>query len=219
MNASRTDDLIHRLTANASPVRPLGRPWTRAMLWCAGALVSVGVMDWAWSRGTPLALSIDSRFVWEQGAALLTALTAAAAAFTSVVPGRSRRLAWLPLAPLAAWLTSVGRQCMQDWSAPGGLPPILGHWGCFPATILFGVIPAVAIVLMLRRGAPVAPRVTTAFAAVAVAGMANFGVRFVHAPDASFIVLAWHILAVFVLSSIVARLGDHVFSWQRIRVI
>jgi hypothetical protein len=218
MNASRTDDLIHRLTADASRVRPLGRPWTRALLWCAGALVSVVLVDWAWSRGTPLALSIDSRFVWEQGAALLTGLTAAAAAFATVVPGRSRRLVWLPLAPLAAWLVSVGQQCVHDWSARSGLPPILAHWGCFPATILFGVIPAVAIVLMLRRGAPLAPRVTTALAAVAVAGIANLGVRFVHALDASFIVLAWHIVAVFALSSIVARLGDHVFSWQRIRV-
>jgi hypothetical protein len=215
MNATGTDDLIRRLTANASPRRPLGRPWTRAVLWYAGALVSVALFDLAWSRGTPIALSTDSRFVWEQGAALLSGLTAAAAAFATVVPGTSRRLVWLPLAPLAAWLMSVGQRCARDLSSR--LPPILAHWGCFPVTILIGVVPAVAIVLMLRRGAPLAPRLTTALAAVAVAGIANCGVRFVHTLDASFVVLTWHIVAVFVLSSIVARFGDHVFSWQRIR--
>jgi hypothetical protein len=217
MNAARTDDLIRRLTENAAPQRPLGRPWTRAVVWCAGALLSVALVDFVWSRDAPVALSTDSRFVWEQVSALLTALTAAAAAFATVVPGSSRRLVWLPLVPLAAWLVSVGQRCAQDLSAPSGVPPILGHWGCFPVTVLVGVVPAVAIVLMLRRGAPLAPRLTTALAAVAVAGIANFGVRFVHALDASFIVLTWHVLAVFVLSGIVARLGDHVFSWQRIR--
>jgi hypothetical protein len=217
MNVSRTDDLIHHLTVSASPQRPLGRPWTRAVLWCAGGLLSVALFDFVWSRETPIALSTDPRFVWEQVAAFLTALTAAAAAFATVVPGTSRRLVWLPLASIAAWLLSVGQRCARDLSASSDLAPIISHWGCFPITILIGIVPAVAIVLMLRRGAPLAPRLTMALAALAVAGLANFGIRFVHVLDASFVVLTWHILAVFVLTSIVARLGDHVFSWQTIR--
>jgi hypothetical protein len=212
MNPSRTDDLIHRLAVNASPIRPLGRPWTRAVLWCVGALASLAVVDWLWPE-TSVTTS-NPRFIWEQAAALTTGVTAAAAAFATVVPGRSRRLAFLPLVPLIVWLVSVGQQCAQDWSASRSLPPLLGHWACFPLTVFMGVIPSVAIVLMLRRGAPLTPRLTTALAALAVAGLANFGVRFVHASDASFVVLTWHLIAVFGLSLMLAPLGDHVFRWR-----
>jgi hypothetical protein len=185
------------------------------MLWCAGALAYLAVVDGLWSRATPIALSVDARFLLEQGAALLTGLTAAAAAFTTVVPGRSRRLAYLPLAPLAVWLASVGQQCVRDWSA-FGMPPILPHWGCFLATVVVGIVPAVAIVMMLRRGAPLTPPLTTALAAVAVAGLANVGVRFVHSLDVSFVVLTWHLAAVFTLAIVLARFGDDVFNWRTI---
>ena len=217
MNTSQTDDLIHRLAVNATAIRPLGRPWTRALLWSVGALAYVAVVDWLWPETS--ITTANPRFMWEQAAALTTGLTAAAVAFATVVPGRSRRVAFLPLLPLAIWFVSVGQQCAQDWSASRSLPPILGHWACFPLTVLMGVIPSVAIVVMLRRGAPLTPRLTTALGALAVAGLANFGVRFVHAADASFVVLTWHLIAVFGLSLLLARLGDHVFRWRKTTLV
>ena len=177
-----------------------------------GALAYVAVIDWLWP--TTSITTANPRFVWEQAAALATGLTAAVAAFATVVPGRSRRLALLPLVPLTVWLFSVGQQCAQDWSAYRGLPLIVAHWVCFPVTVLMGAIPSVAIVVMLRRGAPLTPRLTTALAALAVAGLANFGVRFVHSADASFVVLVWHLMAVFGLSLVLTRLGTHVFRWR-----
>ena len=215
MNASPTDELIHRLGARGAPVRPLAAPWLRGLLWGTGALAYLVVVDWVWMRTTTITLTLDRRFLIEQAAALLTGLTAACAAFTTVVPGRSRRLAWWSLAPLALWLLSVGRQCVQDWSA-SGVPALLPHWGCFAATVAVGLVPALVIVLMLRRGAPLTPTLTTALAGVAAAGLANFGVRFVHAMDVSFVVLTWHLAAVFALCLLVTRFGDHVFSWRKI---
>src|SRR3546814_20393482 len=57
----------------------------------------------------------EARFLVEQAAAVATAVTAAIAAFCLIVPGRSRRLALLPLFPLAMWLGSLGFGCMQSW--------------------------------------------------------------------------------------------------------
>ena len=112
------------------------------------------------------------------------------------------------------WLGHVGQACVQDWSNSSHIPAILPHWGCFAVTVLAGIIPAMVIVVMLRRGAPLAPRLTTALAALATAGIANFGIRFVHASDPSFVVLAWHVMAVFALSAAATSAGNHVFSWR-----
>ena len=48
------------------------------------------------------------------------------------------------------------------------------------------------MIVMLRRGAPLAPRLTLLFAALACAGAVTFGLRFFHAPDATLTVLVWH---------------------------
>jgi hypothetical protein len=61
-----------------------------------------------------------------------------------------------------------------------------------------------------------APRLTTAFAALAVADIANVGIRFVHPFDPSFVVLAWHVVSVFALSATAASFGDRVFSWRKV---
>ena len=62
---------------------------------------------------------IDTRMAVEQAAIFLTGLTAALAAFSTVVPGRDWRISLLPLIPLGVWLGSLGEGCMHDWSRLG----------------------------------------------------------------------------------------------------
>src|SRR5262249_53928982 len=139
---------------------------------------------------------IDRRLVLQQLAALATGVTAAAAAFTTTVPGYRRWIALTPLVPLAVWLSGLGQWCIQDGLALRSSQWLfVAHWGCLPATIVVGAFPAATIVMMLRRGAPLTPRLTTVLGAVAAGGLGNFGVRFVHAADASVVVLVWHFTA------------------------
>ena len=160
---------------------------------------------------------IDWRLILEQSAALSTGLTAAAAAFATTVPGYRRWIVLLPLVPLAIWLGDLGQWCIQDGLASGtSLRSVTAHWGCLPATIVMGAFPAATIVMMLRRGAPLTPRLTTVLAAVAASGLGNFGVRFVHAADASVVVLVWHFSAVFVLSVLSASAGRSLFNWRQL---
>ena len=95
---------------------------------------------------------------------------------------------------------------------------MLSHWACFPATVIAGLVPAMAILVMLRRGAPVAPRLTTGLAGLAVASLANVGIRFVHPFDASLIVLAWHVVAIFAVSGVATIFGSRLFTWRDITV-
>ena len=214
-----TDELIKRLAADLQPVRPLRPAWTRALVWMGIALPCVAAVAWNKLMMVDVVqVTTDARFVVEQAATLATALTAAIAAFRSAIPGFERRILLLPLVPLGVWLASVGNGCVQDWIRLGadGLT-IRPDWDCLPMAAIIGIIPGAAIVVMLRKGASLHPRVTLGLAALAVASVANFGLQFAHAGDASIMVLAWHLGAAAVLSALGGCLGDRVLSWRPAR--
>ena len=209
---SSPDDLIRGLAADVTPVRPLASPWVRAAAWLGASALFLLLLYVLWPH--PARAPIDRRFAIEQLAALATAITAGLAAFSVIVPGRSRTIALLPIAPLAVWLWTVGHACVHEWSAGQPLAPILPHWGCLAATIVTGAAPAMLLVLMLRRGAPLMPRLTTLLGALAVAGLANVCIRFVHAFDSSVVVLTWHVGAVLALAAVLACTGRSAFNWR-----
>ena len=215
-----TDELIKLLAADLRPVRPLRAPWARALAWLGIALLYVAAVVWGKLMMLDVSqLAGDVRFLVEQAATLATALAAVTAAFYSVVPGFDRRALLLPLAPLGLWLASVGHGCVQDWLRLGadGLT-IRPDWDCLPSATIIGIIPAIVVVIMLRKGAPLRPRVTLALAALAVASVANFGLQFAHVRDASIMVLAWHLGAAAVLSATGGWMGEFVLGWQPRRV-
>ncbi len=215
-----TDQLIHQLAANPAPVRRLPAPWRRAAVWFAISLPYVVAVILAHSMFSSMPIDLshilhDRQFVIEQIATLLTAITAVMAAFCSVVPGYDRKLLLFPLLPLAIWLFSLGDGCVRDWIrlGAGGLE-VHADWQCLPPASLIGIVPALAIVIMLRRGAPIYPRITLALAALAVAALGNFGLRLYHVGDASIMVLVWHFGSVIVLAFIAGWIGQFVLSWK-----
>ena len=210
-----TSALIRQLAADSRPFQPLAQPWARTMRWVAWSLIPLLAVAVLWPHPA-ISTALDVRFFVAQAAALATGIIAAAAAFASVVPGYSRRGAFLVLIPLAIWLSVLGHACVLDWSTTAQWGAILRlHWACVPDTLLAGALPAVALIVMLRKGAPMTPSLTTALAGVAGAGLANVVMRVVHASDASLVVLVWHVLAVFAASAASALLGRWIFTWRR----
>ena len=211
-----TDRLIRDLVANVEPVRPLPRPVTRAAVWLGLSLPYLLFMVFLLGPADGLGSRFSDRpFLIEQLAAFATGVTAAVAAFVTTAPGYNRAFLLAPLAPLAIWMGDLGHACVRDVSTAGAYGwYVAGHWACFPVTVLLGVLPGMVMAVMLRRGAPLTPRLTTWLGALAVAGLANVGVRFVHAFDASVIVLAWHVGAMFGASALLAAGGRHFLRWR-----
>ncbi len=211
-----TESLIDALSEQAAPVRRLPPPWVRTALWLTPGLVIVAIVVAA-VKGVfdPRMVLADPRMVVEEAAALATAIAAALCAFQSTVPGASRRWFWVPVATLAVWLAAVGKGCVDDYIRLGmdGLA-VRFDGGCIMPMILIGIVPTVAIVLMLRRGAPLMPRVTLAFAGLAVAALANFGLALFHVGDVSIMVLTWHFGLVVVVSALAGWLGPMVLGWR-----
>ena len=213
-----TDTLIRELAAGAQPVRSLARPWVRAALWLAIAVPSaLLVMVMMPSRGDWVSRLSMPRVISEEAFALTTGILAAIAAFASVVPGYNRKVLFLPLVPLAFWLGGLGQSSVRDWlqlTSQGF--SMRSEWVCLPATIMAGAGPAIAMAVMLRRGAPLTPRLSALLGGLAAAGLGNLGVCVTHHAYGSVLVLVWHVGIVVVLTGLVGAAGRYLLNWRAI---
>ncbi|MCC5968915.1 MAG: DUF1109 domain-containing protein [Pararhodobacter sp.] len=210
-----TDTLIARLAQDAQPLRPLAHPAWRALVWAVVALAFGAAMVWAIGPRPDLAdRLVDARFMLEQGAALATGLAAAAAALALTVPGASPLLRLLPVVPGVLWISTLSIGCLRDWWQFGadGLR-LTPDPACFAYIALIGSLPALVLFLMLRRGAPLAPRWTIALAALAAAGLGNVALRFFHMQDAALMVLVWQVGSVAILAVLAGLGGRKLLPW------
>jgi len=216
-----TNALIENLSTEVRPVARLGAPRRRLGLWLLVALPYAALLLYLYrDHAAPgLAETMSSpRYLIEQAAAFLTAITAAYAAFVSLVPGSDKRILWLPLMPLALWLASIGAGCVQDWLRLG--PAALSlrlDTGCLVPMLLVGVVPAGAMIAMLRRGAPLMPRLSFVLGGLAVAGLVNFVLQLFHAGDLTVMILVWHIGLLLVVVLVAGWLGPRLLRWNRLK--
>lgn len=212
----RTEDLIEILAGDVKPARRLPSPAWRAALWLAIALPSVGMIVLMMSLRPDLADKLrDGRYLIEEGATVVTAILAAFAAFSGGIPGRSRWPLLLPLAPLAVWLGSLGKGCIDSWlhAGPEGLS-LQPDWECLPAIAMTGAVPAIVMMMMVRRGAPLLPRTIAGLGALAAAALANAGLRLFHPQDASLMVLVWQFGTVAGLCLLCGGFGRRLLRWR-----
>ena len=188
-----TDHLIARLAREVAPVRPLRSPWRRAAGWLAGTFLFLGLMTAAMASRDSLA-SIGGRlFVVQQILVLVAGVAAAAAAFASVIPGYSRRTLYFAAAALGLWLVSLAAGALQESPASARAAVAAGReWPCVAMMIGGGFLPAAAMAAMLRRGVPIAPRVTATLAVFAAAGLANISACLAHPHVSSAAIIVWH---------------------------
>lgn len=216
----KTEELIRTLAADSAPMQRLPHPALRAMIWLAISTVYVaGIVGIMGLRPDIAAKLAEPRFLVEVGAAYLTSMTAAAAAFCASCPGRPLWERFAPLPFLVIWLASLGEGCWRSWlqSGPDGLA-LRPDLQCFPTILIVSIVPAVFIFVMVRRAAPIAPITTSALATLAAAALAAAALRLFHAQDASLMVLVWQFGSVALLAGIAALFGQYLLPWPRTRV-
>jgi hypothetical protein len=216
MRTTDTETLIRELADRTPPVQPLARPGMRAAAWLAiavpAALLVVVMMT---GRDDWVSRLLIPRVISEEIFALATGILAAIAAFASVVPGYDRKVLFLPLVPLALWLGGLGQSSVRDWlqlTSQGF--SMESEWVCLPATIMAGAVPAIAMAMMLRRGAPLTPRLSALLGGLAAAGLGNLGVCVTHHAYGNVLVLVWHLSIVLLLTIVVGSAGRRLLNWQ-----
>jgi len=211
----QTEELIRRLASDARPVRRLAHPIWRVMFWLSISIAYLAIAVLIMGPRPDIASKlVEPRFVIEVAAAFLTGVMAAAAAFCAGCPGRPLWERFAPLPALTVWLGSLGEGCWRDWLRSGvdGLS-IQPDFGCFPSIVLVSLIPGATILMMIRRGAPIAPISTTALAALAASALGTAALRLFHAVDASIMILVWQIGSVAVFTGLGALFGKRLLYW------
>jgi hypothetical protein len=210
-----TEDLITRLGDGLGPVRPLAPPWRRAAAWlgCAAAYVC-GVVLIAWVRGRPLdGIGAD---VPQQAALMATAVAASVAAFASVVPASDSRALSIPLIPGMLVMAALFWGCMVDVRMLGTLG--IGRetdWPCVLSITLGGALLWSLAVAMLRRGAPLTPRMSSLLAGVAAFSVANLEACLSRSHAFTITILLWHGMTTALFVAVLAQVGGGLLTWRK----
>jgi hypothetical protein len=212
-----TDRLIESLVRDLRPAPALPAPSARAARWLLGAVAYLGILTLMMTSRADLAANGTSwRFVVPQVAAILTSATAATAAFASTVPGFSRRILLLPAAAAMIWLGSllggVAWEGSQVSTASLAAPR---EWLCIAMILFGGALPGAGIGLMLRKGAPLTPRLTAALGVLAAAALANVGACVSHPHSSSAVTLVWHGSTILALLALALGAGHLVLTWEQ----
>lgn len=212
----QTEELIRALAANAAPVHRLAHPAVRAMTWMLLSVVYVAAFVWVAGVRPDLSVKLaDPRFQIEVGAALLTSMMAAAAAFCAGCPGRPLWERFAPLPFLAVWLASLGEGCWRQWVQKGPEGLVLQvDLTCFQNITMVSIFPAIVILIMIRQGAPLAPMSTTGLATLAAAALGAAALRLFHTQDMSLMLLVWQLGTVALLAGLGFLLGRFFLRWS-----
>jgi hypothetical protein len=106
----KTEDLIVSLARDVRSVRRLRHPWRRAAMWTAATTIYLAAVVLLMAPPGRLTARFELRFSFEQLAAGLLGLTAAAA----VIPGYRRRIFIAPIAMIVLWTAIVAMGSRQD---------------------------------------------------------------------------------------------------------
>jgi hypothetical protein len=210
----KTDDLIDSLAQDLAPAPPLSAPWTRAAGWLLGTLVYLSALTLTIVSPAELAMNARSRpFVVYQVAAILIAVTAAGAAFTSTVPGDSGRsvrfAAWLAL----IWFGSFAFGALYETTrevVSFGAP---AEWGCVAMIVLGGGLPGLVLVRMLRQGAPLTPTLSLGMGTLASVSLASVTACLAHPHPSDAVTFVWHGTTMLVVVFSVGLAGPTILPW------
>ena len=192
------EDLIVTLASLATPVKRLPAPAVRMARWVLLASLVVGVgIAWRGLRQNWAAALVDPSFIVTTVLIVLVALLAAWATFALAVPGalRSPIMKWAPLAALGLW----GVVLIQQVGLNALVPTLFGEpvvAGCMWKTYGIAVGPALIIILLARRAAPLDWRWTGGLAALSALAFGVVGTELICPVTRHVHLFSWHFLPV-----------------------
>ena len=198
--------LIVTLASQATPVRPLPAPRVRMARWLLLAVVAVGLgIAWRGLRTNLAAAVSDPTFIVTNVLILLVALSSAWLALTLAVPGalRSPRLRWLPIAGLGAWAAILLQQVATTGNLASALMTEKVVAGCMFKTYGIAIGPALVIILLAQRAAPLDWRWTASLASLSALAFGVLGTELICPITGYAHLFNWHFAPVAVFTAAV----------------
>jgi hypothetical protein len=204
------EDLIATLASQATPVKPLPAPHVRMARWLLLAALAIGIaIAWRGLRlNWPTAFS-DPTFLVTVVLLLVVALTSAWAAFMLAVPGalRSPVAKWLPIAGLGAWGALLIQQMVSSGAVVATLMSEPAVTGCMWKTYGIALGPALVILLLAQRAAPLDWRWTGSLAALSALAFGVLGTELICPITHTAHLFNWHFMPVAVMTLVAFLVG------------
>jgi hypothetical protein len=212
----RTEDLIADLASRATPVRPLASPGARALGWLGIAIAfgAAGLTVFGPRSGLDT-LVTQPGFLWTAILAFATCAFAVKAALVLAIPGaeRSAVLRAAAVAIAGLWAVTLATDIVRAGHGSAGV----SHWYiCFIRVIAIGLVPAVAVMVMLRRAAALRPAWTGALALAAAAAAGALAIQLICPLNDAAHALVGHFGAVVAASAFGALIGGPLLDTQRL---
>jgi len=210
-----TPDLISLLAANATPVRRLRPPLTRAAIWLVFAACILGLLAVGQGVRSDIAERMEQPvFVIAIASSMLTGVLAAIASFMASLPDRSRLWSLLPVPALGVWMSTIGYGCLTNWVSIGPNGVLLGETArCFATLVLTSVPLSLAMVVMLRYAALLRPTDVIITGSLAVAAITATALSLFHGLDATVMILIWNLGTAVLIVGLGRMFGQRMFSW------
>lgn len=208
------ESLIDRLGEELVPVRRLPPPSRRAVGWLLGvaAIAALLLMHYG-VTGMQQRFAGTPDLAWAGVGAVITAISAAWAAFTLSVPGRRAAWAWLPLPGALLWIGASGLGCLRKVLAPGTeISTMHQSADCLVFIIGFSIPLSALMVFLLRRAYPLRPVLTAVLVGLASAAASASLLEICHAYDAAATDLLTHAAAVALVVAVNAAMGGRLLS-------
>ncbi|WP_329740993.1 NrsF family protein [Dyella sp. A6] len=210
----RHQALIDALGAELTPVRRLLPPWLRTLCWLLAVAAIAVVLLVHYGTAPMLRRWAGAHdLAWAAAGAVLTAVSAAWAAFTLGVPGRSRAWAWLPLPGALLWIGASGVGCLRTWLAPGtSIATLHQSTDCLVFIVSFSIPLSALMIWLLRRACPLRPVLAAMMVGLASAAASASLLEICHAFDAAATDLLTHALAVGIVVALNAAMGGRLLT-------
>lgn len=213
-NAPSHQALIDRLGTELVPVRRLLPPGLRTVGWLlVVGVIAAGLLMHYGASPMLLRFAGTPDLAWAGLGAVLTAISAAWAAFVLSVPGRRAAWAWLPLPGALLWIGASGLGCLRHLLAPGTSVAALHQSAdCLVFIISFSIPLSALMIVLLRRACPLRPVLTAVLVGLASAAASASLLEICHAYDSAATDLLTHALAVAVVIAANAAMGGRLLS-------
>ncbi len=206
--------LIDRLGTELVPVRRLLPPGLRTAGWLlVVALIAAGLLMHYGAAPMLLRFAATPDLAWAGVGAVITAISAAWAAFALSVPGRRVAWAWLPLPGTLMWIGASGLGCLRTLVAPGtSISSLHQSADCLVFIISFSIPLSALMIVLLRRACPLRPTLTAVLIGLASAAASASLLEICHAYDAAATDLLTHAVAVGLVVAANAAMGGRLLS-------
>jgi hypothetical protein len=212
------DRLIHALGDDLTPVNPAGRPEVQAAVWLSIVIAAGAVLARFSDIDESVSRLNSAPDMWVAASACaLTAVLAVIAALEISRPDRNPAWALLPLPSAAIWIAASSVGCFRLWVSPDTPPASLDEAkACLTFIFGFSAPLSFLLILMVRRGFSLWPRLTLALAGLASAAASATLLNFFHPYDVAVTDIAVHAVAISLVIGANAVFGGRLLAPKKI---